>query len=58
VPQGENSRADYYSKRAYCDYLKARPELRERYCRRLAAERQPAALRQLGADADVRLTRV
>ncbi|MGC9130838.1 MAG: ribonuclease HI [Pyrobaculum sp.] len=57
VPRGENSRADYYSKRAYCDYLKARPDLRERYSRWLATGRQLAALRRLGVDADVCLTR-
>ncbi|RFA95127.1 ribonuclease HI [Pyrobaculum aerophilum] len=52
VPREESSRADYYSKRAYCDFLKSRPDLRERYARWLATERQLELLRRLGVEVE------
>jgi Ribonuclease HI len=48
VPRERNVRADYYSKKAYCDFLKAHPEARQRYAKWLASERQAALLKKLG----------
>jgi len=50
VPRGQNVRADYYSKKAYCDFLKAQPEARRRYAKWLAAEKQVALLKSLGVE--------
>jgi ribonuclease HI len=45
-----NARADYYSKKAYCDFLKTHPEVRRLYAGRLATERQVALLKRLGVE--------
>jgi ribonuclease HI len=50
VPRERNARADYYSKKAYCDFLKTHPEVRRLYAGRLATERQVALLKRLGAE--------
>jgi ribonuclease HI len=50
VPREQNARADYYSKKAYCDFLKTHPEVRQLYARRLATERQVALLKKLGVE--------
>lgn len=52
VPRERNARADYYSKKAYCDFLKTHPELRERYAAWLATDRQKALLDKFGIEAD------